>query len=183
MIIVKTPKELGKLARANRKAVGRSLRHTSAMCNIGVRFLSEFERGKSTAEIGKVIVALQVAGLDLAVIPQPGFLRSNKSGSGAIKEAPKNLTQVNKSDRLSQRLNLEFPYDWSNPDLDDSTFIQLVLAKTRFNDILRIAHYFGFDRIELESRSFVDTPQGNVIKKLLSRIQAGIKLAKNASTL
>ena len=37
---------------------------------------------------------------------------------------------------LSKRLNLEFSYDWSNPDMSDSTFFLLVLEK--FQTHLRV---------------------------------------------
>ncbi len=178
IIIASTAKELGKLARSNRKAAGMSLRQTSALNNLGVRFLSEFERGKPTAEIGKVITALQAAGLDLAVVPRPNIFKANVFSTATAKEAT-----VKKAKRLSQRLNLEFPYEWSNPDLDESTFIHLVLEKTRFNDILRIAHYFGIERIESESRYFVAAPQERVINKLLARIRTGIERAQNASAI
>jgi hypothetical protein len=43
-----------------------------------VRFLSELERGKETAEIGKVLRVLERLGLELVVVPR---------GSSAVAEA------------------------------------------------------------------------------------------------
>ncbi len=154
--ITATPEALGKVARENRKKSGVSLRQSSNDNAYGIRFLSEFERGKPTAELGKVIQALHAAGLDLAVVPRQ--------------------VRVVNSERLSQKLNLEFPYDWSNPDISESTLIFLVLEKARFNDILAITYYFGLERITLEAKNLVDAPQSKLIDKYLRRIQQGISL-------
>ena len=162
--MIQSPEELGQMVRAQRKKTGSSLRDTSASSRLGVRFLSEFERGKPTAEIGKVMEALHAAGLDLAVVPRTPLPTSNKQTIGL--------------DRLSQKLNLEFPYDWSNSQLNESTFIQHVLRKSRFNDVLRIVNHFGLSRVESEAALFVDTPQGTFITKLLNHIRIGIERAK-----
>jgi hypothetical protein len=37
-----------------------------------MRFLSEFERGKETAEIGKVLKALRTLGLEVIIQPRSG---------------------------------------------------------------------------------------------------------------
>ncbi|NOY66299.1 MAG: hypothetical protein GXP13_02670 [Gammaproteobacteria bacterium] len=157
IIVTRTTRELGAAARASREKAGVSLRKSSRDNPYGVRFLSEFERGKSTAELGKVMQALHAAGLDLAVVPR--------------------RTQAVHTERLSKRLNLEFPYDWSNPEMNESTLISLVLEKARFNDILSIAHYFGIERIAAEANNFADTPQSILINKYLGRIKKGIALA------
>lgn len=67
---VKTAEDLGKLVRAHRKQLDLTLESVSGLSNLGVRFLSEFERGKETAEIGKVLKALYVLGLDVVVQPR-----------------------------------------------------------------------------------------------------------------
>lgn len=155
--ITTTPEALGAVARESRKQSGTSLRKSSNDNAYGIRFLSEFERGKPTVELGKVIQALHAAGLDLAVVP-----RQVRSAT---------------AEPLSKKLNLEFPYDWSNPGISESTLIFLVLEKTRFNDILAIAHYFGIERITIEARNFAEAPQSELINKYLRRIQQGIALA------
>ena len=170
-IIVNTPEELGKLARAKRMALGVSLRKTAASNNLGARFLSEFERGKPTSEIGKVITALHAAGFDLAVVPK----------SPPPQATIANETTLKSSNRLSQQLHLEFPYDWSNPQINESTFIRLVLEKTRFNDILRVAHHFSIERLESEAEKLADLPQATIINKLLARVRAGIARARNST--
>lgn len=67
---VRTAAELGRLVRAHRKQLNLTLETVSGLSNLGVRFLSEFERGKETAELGKVLKTLHVLGLDVVVRPR-----------------------------------------------------------------------------------------------------------------
>lgn len=62
--------ELGRLVRAHRKGKGLTLETVSGLGNLSTRFLSEFERGKETAEIEKVLKALQTLGLEVVVRPR-----------------------------------------------------------------------------------------------------------------
>ena len=48
---VRTTEKLGRLARAHRKQRHLTLETVSGLGNLSMRFLSEFERGKETAEI------------------------------------------------------------------------------------------------------------------------------------
>jgi len=66
--IVNTTDELGQLVRKHRKQKQLTLARTASLANVSVRFLSEFERGKDTAEIGKVLKALRTLGLELSVV-------------------------------------------------------------------------------------------------------------------
>lgn len=56
---------IGELVRSARKAQGLTQREFADIAGVGVRFLSELERGKSTAEVGLVLEALANAGYDL----------------------------------------------------------------------------------------------------------------------
>ncbi len=67
---VRNAEELGKLVRAHRKSRGIALKKIGGLANLGVRFLSEFERGKETAEIGKVLKALNTLGLEVIIQPR-----------------------------------------------------------------------------------------------------------------
>ncbi len=62
--------QVGKLLRQRRKEQNLTQGEVSEISTLSVRFLSELERGKETAEIGKVFEYLQQAGLDLYVIPR-----------------------------------------------------------------------------------------------------------------
>jgi len=67
---IRTTAALGRLVRAHRKERGLTLDTVSGLGNLSVRFLSEFERGKETAEIGKVLKALRTLGLEVTVRPR-----------------------------------------------------------------------------------------------------------------
>ena len=67
MATVRTSEDVGRLMRAHRRAKGLSLERVAGLSNVGVRFLSEVERGKPTAEMGKVLRVLLTLGLDVHV--------------------------------------------------------------------------------------------------------------------
>ncbi len=69
---IQTTEDLGRLVRAHRKAKELTLETVSGLGNLSTRFLSEFERGKETAEIGKILKALRTLGLDVIVQPRGG---------------------------------------------------------------------------------------------------------------
>ena len=69
---IRSTKELGKLARAHRKSRRLTLETVAGLGNLSTRFLSEFERGKETAEIGKVLKALRTIGLEVIIQPRKG---------------------------------------------------------------------------------------------------------------
>ncbi len=72
MTKVASPKDIGQLIRHRRKEAGLTLKDAAGMAGVGVRFLSELERGKTTLQIGLVIEVLQLFGLELHVLlPSP----------------------------------------------------------------------------------------------------------------
>ncbi len=77
--VIQTTEELGRLARAHRKSKHLTLETISGLGNLSTRFLSEFERGKETAEIGKVLKALRILGLEIVIQPRKGGSRPTKS--------------------------------------------------------------------------------------------------------
>ena len=58
---------LGKLIRQARKEQGLTQREFADAAGVGVRFLSELERGKKTAEVGLVLKVLTNAGFDMVL--------------------------------------------------------------------------------------------------------------------
>ena len=68
--IVKTASTLGAIIRAFRQEQKLTLETVSGLTNVSVRFLSELERGKETAEIGKALSVIYKLGLDLIVQPR-----------------------------------------------------------------------------------------------------------------
>lgn len=67
MTPIKTSIDLGTLVRKRRKASGLTLKEAAALADVGIRFLSELERGKSTSQLGLTLRILQLFGLDLFV--------------------------------------------------------------------------------------------------------------------
>ena len=59
--------DIGRLVRQRRKEAGLTLKETAGMAGVGVRFLSELERGKPTLQIGLAIEVLQLFGLELHI--------------------------------------------------------------------------------------------------------------------
>lgn len=67
-----------------------NLETVSAIGGFSMRFLSEFERGKDTAEIGKVMAALRALGLEMVVEPRrmkppPGDFEGGSNNVDAIR--------------------------------------------------------------------------------------------------
>lgn len=63
---------LGRLIRQKRRADGLTQAEAAALCGVGTRFFSEVERGKASAEVGKVLRILGGLGLDVTVAPRGG---------------------------------------------------------------------------------------------------------------
>ncbi|WP_058555208.1 helix-turn-helix domain-containing protein [Thiohalocapsa sp. ML1] len=78
---VQTAEEIGRLARAHRRQRRLTLETVSGLGNLSTRFLSELERGKETAEIGKVLKALRTLGLDVIIQPRGRSVPSGRPGN------------------------------------------------------------------------------------------------------
>lgn len=62
--------ELGRLIRSLRKQKQLTIETVSGLGNLSPRFLSELERGKETAEIGKALKVLRTLGLEVIIRPR-----------------------------------------------------------------------------------------------------------------
>ena len=67
---VRSPQEIGRLARLERKRQNLTLDEVYSASGLTTRFLSEFERGKPNASLGRVMQALRLLGLELLVLPR-----------------------------------------------------------------------------------------------------------------
>ena len=65
MLKVDSAGQIGQLVRRRRKEAGMTLKDAAALAGVGVRFLSELERGKPTLQLGLAISVLQLFGLEL----------------------------------------------------------------------------------------------------------------------
>mgnify|MGYP005824588427 FL=1 len=66
-IMLMTPEEIGDLIRKTRKAQGLRQPELAAASGVGLRFLVELERGKPTAQIGKVLDVLSALGCSMTI--------------------------------------------------------------------------------------------------------------------
>lgn len=67
---VRSPEALGRLVRQERRQQGLTLDEVYSASGLTTRFLSEFERGKPNASIGRVMDTLQALGLELLALPR-----------------------------------------------------------------------------------------------------------------
>ena len=66
------PSEIGQFVRGVRRDQGLRQDQLAAAAGVGVRFLVELERGKPTAQLGKVLQVLDALGCSLRIEPPPG---------------------------------------------------------------------------------------------------------------
>ena len=67
-----TPEEIGRIVRETRRAQGLRQDQLAGAAGVGVRFLVELERGKTTAQIGKALAVLAALGCTVRIEPPPG---------------------------------------------------------------------------------------------------------------
>lgn len=65
--LIKKTTDLGSIIRKRRKEAKLTQKKLAALAGVGVRFLSELERGKPTAQIGKTLKVAQLLGLELRI--------------------------------------------------------------------------------------------------------------------
>jgi len=63
------PQDIGRLVRETRKGLGVTQKELALTSGTGLRFIIELEKGKETAEIGKVLTILQTLGIQLTLTP------------------------------------------------------------------------------------------------------------------
>ena len=66
-----SPQQIGQLVRGVRRAQGLRQDQLAAAAGVGVRFLVEVERGKPTAQLGKVLAVLDALGCKLRIEAPP----------------------------------------------------------------------------------------------------------------
>jgi y4mF family transcriptional regulator len=64
-----TPQDIGRLVRETRKGLGVTQKELALTSGTGLRFIIELEKGKETAEFGKVLTILQTLGIQLTLTP------------------------------------------------------------------------------------------------------------------
>ena len=62
---ISDPAELGAAIRTRRKELGYTQSYLSEFTGFSISFISDLERGKATAEIGRTITLINLLGLDI----------------------------------------------------------------------------------------------------------------------
>ena len=70
---VSSIRDLGKVLRDARIAMGLRQVEAALLCGVGVRFLSDLENGKETARLGPALKVISGLGLALALGPKQPF--------------------------------------------------------------------------------------------------------------
>ena len=64
-----TPRQLGEIVRKTRLSQHLKQDQLAAAAGVGLRFLSELEGGKPTAQLGKTLAVVAALGLRMAITP------------------------------------------------------------------------------------------------------------------
>jgi y4mF family transcriptional regulator len=86
MMKVTDSKSLGSAVRDARRQLGATQDQLALTSGTNRRFIIELERGKPTAQIGKVLHVLRTLGVSLILTPPPGAMPAGKErahGTGA----------------------------------------------------------------------------------------------------
>ena len=70
-----TPRDIGRLVRETRKGLGVTQKELALTSGTGLRFIIELEKGKETAEIGKVLTILKTLGIQLKLTTPPAVTK------------------------------------------------------------------------------------------------------------
>ena len=67
---------LGKVIRQHRKFMGLTQQDAAGLCGVGERFLSELERGKESASLGKALQVIKRLGLRVILTDQKQVVKN-----------------------------------------------------------------------------------------------------------
>lgn len=80
--------------------------------------------------------------------------------------------------RLSQRIGLSFPYDWSNRNMSPDLLIAKVLQRGIFLDVAKVSIYYGIERVRAVAHTLPDdVQQRHRFWRSLDNIETGIEHA------
>ena len=71
-----TVKDIGQLIRDTRRSLGVTQKELALTSGTGLRFIIDLEKGKETAEVGKVLTVLQTLGIQLGFTPPPSSAKN-----------------------------------------------------------------------------------------------------------
>jgi transcriptional regulator with XRE-family HTH domain len=136
--------------------------------------------GISQAELARLadVSRATINGIENNSIKEIGVNRLNRvvAASQSFTRVRNNLTEPS---RKSSRLNLSFPYDWSNSAMSDTLLIDKVVERGLFEDMAKIAVRYGTEPLRravtaFASKNLASAPSlnrmlGNIEKALHAR--------------
>jgi transcriptional regulator with XRE-family HTH domain len=102
-------------------------------------------------------------------------IRKSRMPQSIKTQSPSQTEQ--RAPNLSQKISLDFPYDWSNPNISEEALIAKVLDKARFMDVSRVFAYFGHTRVKAVAQDFSIDLANGVLGALMPGIERGAKHA------
>lgn len=79
-----TSADIGGVVRAARKDAGLRQYELAGAAGVGLRFIVELERGKPTAQVGKVLQVLDALGCLVEILPPAGSSAGSSDGSPGV---------------------------------------------------------------------------------------------------
>ncbi len=69
---IRDARDFGAAIRAERKRRGYTQTELAEFSGVGITFISQLERGKETAELGRALKVMATLGMDLEAVPRGG---------------------------------------------------------------------------------------------------------------
>ena len=73
----------------------------------------------------------------------------------------------------TKHLALDYPYDWSNPQISDDALIAQVLKRGRFMDVSKVCAKFGLARLESTAQTMQLDTHAGVLGSVMDSIRLG----------
>jgi len=142
---------------------------------------SRLRAGISQAELARLadVSRATINGIENSTIKEIGVNRLNRV-MATSRNLPKLSPPSAQPDRKSANLNLSFPYDWSNSSMPDSLLIDKVVERGLFEDMAKIAIFYGTDALRRSVTTFAS--KNDTSAPSLNRMLGNIEKALHAQT-
>ncbi len=140
---------------------------------------SRLQVGISQAELARLaeVSRATINGIENGTIKEIGVNRLNRIVA-VSRSLPVPHKTIGTSRRKSARLDLSFPYDWSNPSMTDDVLIDKVVERGLFEDMVKIAIRYGVNALRLSITAF--TSRNSLSAPGLNRMLGNIEKALHA---
>ena len=185
--------ELGARVREQRLLRDLTAEQLAAQTKLNRKTILDIEAGRDVrlSSFLRTIRALEVEENVIASLPKQkaaDYLKNTrgqprKRSLGTAKPAQKPVVLPHSIDppaSKSKSLGLSFPYDWSNPNINDISLIINVLERGIYEDICRICVCYGIEKVESHIPDLPDYIGNSAgLKRMFKNIKEGYERAKN----